>query len=299
MKRLFFVLVILMVVCPLPSRSENSIPVAVLQETYKEYERIYSQTGTRPCLLNDFRGLEITRTLADVIIAQKAIRLGGINSDFVYEIVPNSRRATANAANGLVALYAHQLNLHTLDVPGYKESFMISDPVTRYGEFQKGFYCMPDNVELLSATTAEEINERGKGIVGQHWNNDKLVLGDMGITNVIDAPTFESMVRMVAAGRADWIPLEISNSKDFSMTVNGVRLVPIPGIKFSLLESRHFFVSRNHPEGEKIFSAMQIGIKKLRKQGFIRKILSQAGIFNPNTDSWIILNAREMKKGGE
>ncbi len=129
-----------------------------------------------------------------------------------------------------------------------KKSFLVSDPITRFGEFQKAFYCLPSNTALLSATNADEINLNGKGIVGQHWNNDKKVLKDMGITNLIDAPTFECMIKMIKAGRADWIPLEISNSKDSSMTLYGVHLVPIPAVKFSLLESRHFFISKTHPE---------------------------------------------------
>ena len=200
-------------------------------------------------------------------------------------------------ANGLVVFYPHQLNMNTLELPRYKNIFLVSDPITRFGEFQKAFYCLPSNAALLSATNADEINLNGKGIVGQHWHNDKKVLKDMGITNMIDAPTLDCMAKMIKAGRADWIPLEISNSKDSSMTLYGVHLVPIPGIKFSLLESRHFFISRTHPKGEEIYNALQKGIKELRKQGFIHKILTQAGMFNPNADSWTILNSDKMKAG--
>lgn len=204
----------------------------------------------QPYLLDEFPKSKISRSLADVIIAQKAIRLGGIEPKFVFKAIPNSRRATEDAANGLVAFYPHQLNLNTLDVPRYKKSFLVSDPITRFGEFQKAFYCLPSNTALLSATNADEINLNGKGIVGQHWYNDKKVLKDMGITNLIDAPTFECMIKMIKAGRADWIPLEISNSQDSSMTLYGVHLVPIPGSS-SHSSSRHFFISKPIPKVKK------------------------------------------------
>ncbi|WP_320172971.1 hypothetical protein [Maridesulfovibrio sp.] len=273
------------------------IPVTILQGTLDSYNELLSHTDKPPYLLDEFPNAKISRSLADVIIAQKALLLGGIEPEFIFKPIPNSRRATEDAANGLVAFYPHELNLKTLDVPRYKNIFLVSDPITRFGEFQKVFYCLPSNSALLSATNAAEINLNGKGIVGQHWHNDKKVLEDMGITNIIDAPTFNCMAKMIAAGRADWIPLEISNSKDSSMTINGIHLVPIPGIKFSLLESRHFFISKAHPEGKIIYRALQKGIRELRKQGFIHKILTQAGMFNPYVDSWTILNGEKMKAG--
>ncbi|ACS78890.1 ABC transporter substrate-binding protein [Maridesulfovibrio salexigens] len=297
MKKTLFLLFIILLSFPYPSQGKTLIPVTIQQDTLDSYNELLLHTGKHPYLLEELPTSKISRSLADVIIAQKAIKLGGIEPVFIFKAIPNSRRATEDAANGLVVFYPHQLNLNTLNVPRYKKNFLVSDPITRFGEFQKAFYCLASNAALLSCTNAKEINLNGKGIVGQHWHNDKKVLRDMGITNLIDAPTFECMIKMIRAGRADWIPLEISNAKDSSMTLYGVHLVPIPEIKFSLLESRHFFISKTHPEGEKIYEALQKGIKELRKQGFIHKILTQAGMFNPNADSWTILNAEKMKAG--
>ena len=243
MKKTVFIFIIFLLSFPSSGQGKMIIPVTILQETLDSFNELLSSTDKQPYLLDEFAHSKLSRSLADVIIAQKALLLGGIEPEFIFKPIPNSRRATEDAANGLVVFYPHQLNLNTLDVPRYKKNFLVSDPITRFGEFQKFFYCLPSNTAVLSATNAEEINSNGKGIVGQHWHNDKKVLKDMGITNIIDAPTFDCMTKMVKAGRADWIPLEISNSKDFSMTINGIHLVPIPGIKFSLLESRHFFIS--------------------------------------------------------
>ena len=148
---------------------------------------------------------------------------------------------------------------------------------------------------MLGLSSAKELEESSTGIIGLHWDNDAQVLEGMGVTNVIRSPTFSSMIKMIIAGRADWVPLELSNSADMSFTMDGARFVPIPGIKFSLLESRHFFVSKKHPQGERVFNALQKGLVELRKQGFIRKALEQAGFFNTRSDSWTMLNADALR----
>ncbi|WP_421900528.1 hypothetical protein [Maridesulfovibrio sp.] len=295
--RIFITVLLFCFTLPSIAFSSETITIAIERNALERIQALSEILNVPIDKLEQIPDVKINRTTADVIILLRSLRMGGISSPIEYIEVPNARRSTAEVARGRAVLCSQQLNEDTIAVPGYKDAFLVSAPITRYGEFQKGFYTLLENTELLTARSATEINQRGKGIIGQHWNNDKQVLQNMGITNVIDAPTFDCMVKMLNAGRADWIPLEIATTQDFSKVLNGIRLIPIPGIKFSLLESRHFFVSRKHPRGKEIYGALQKGIKELRKRGFIHKILTQAGVFNPRTDSWTILNAEEMKKG--
>ncbi|WP_320007454.1 hypothetical protein [Maridesulfovibrio sp.] len=291
-----FALIFILLPCDVSGNA--GITIAIEQNSLKQINDLAAKLATPLDKLENVPDIEMSRSSADVIILLRALRLGGIDSPVEFISVPNARRSTEETARGRTVLCSQQLNKKTNTVPGYENAFLTTAPITRFGEFQKGFYCLPGNTALLSATSAEEINMRGRGIVGQHWNNDIQILRSIGITNLITAPTFKSMLKIIEVGRAGWIPLEIANSKNFSITMQGITLVPIPGIKFSLLESRHFLVSRKHPRGKEVYGALQKGIKKLRKQGFIRKILSQAGIFNPRTNSWKILNEDAIQRGG-
>ena len=291
----FFTLVITIMSCN--AFCSERIPIAIEQNVLERINTLTAKLDTPLDKLQNIPDIAISRPSADVIILLRALRLGGIDSPIEFIAVPNARRSTEETARGRTVLCSQQLNKNTNTIPSYKNAFLTTAPITRFGEFQKGFYCLPGNTALLSATSAEEINMISKGIVGQHWHNDIQILRSIGITNLITAPTFKSMLKMIEAGRADWIPLEITNSKNFSKTMQGITLVPIPGIKFSLLESRHFLVSRKHPRGKEVYGALQQGIKILRKQGFIRRILSHVGIFNPRTASWKILNGDAIQLG--
>jgi len=290
-----FLAIALVLFFPCNAACNEPITISIEKNALEQVYALCEELGMPLENLKTVPDIGMSRTTADVIILLRALRIGGIESPIEFIEVPNARRSTQETARGRTVLCSQQLNKNTNTIPGYENAFLTTDPITRFGEFQKGFYCLPDNTALLAATKAEEINNLGKGILGQHWNNDINILNDMNITNIITSPTFDSIIKMVEAGRADWVPLEISNSKDFSMNIQGINLVPIPGIKFSLLESRHFLVSRKHPKGKEVYGALQKGIKELRGQGFIRKIMTQAGIFNSRTDSWKILNGEDIE----
>lgn len=277
----------------------EAITIAVDQRTLDQYKTLIANFDNNPCNISNIPKGKSSRTAVEIVILAKAFRLGGLDAPLQFQIVPNPRRGTENTIIGTAIMYSQQLNKRVLMIPGYKQNLFMSDPITRTGEFQKGFYCLDTNSKVLAATTTKELNDSGPGIIGLHWDNDLMVLNEMGISNIISAPTFPSIIKMIIAGRATWIPLEISNSEDMAKTIEGHRFVPVPGIKFSLIESRHFFVSRKHPEGKQVFDALQKGLKELRKQGFIRKALIATGFFSPETKSWKILNTQAMEKAIE
>lgn len=237
------------------------------------------------------------RIVAEMVIIARALHLGGMDATLKFLSVPNSRRETYEVAQGNAVICSQQFNKGTFTTEEYENAAYMSSPITRFGEFRKGFYCLEDNTDLLKAKTLSDIRKTGPGIIGTHWKNDAEVLGAMGITNIVRAPTFKCMVMMLKAGRAQWIPLAFSGEEDLSHTHFGVRLVPVPGLSFSLLESRHFMVSKNHPNGKKVFSALESGLKQLRDEGFIRKILTQACFFNKRTTRWKLLNEDALKVG--
>ena len=84
MKRTLFLLFIIIFVFPSSGKGKMIIPVAILQDTLESYNELLSLTKKQPYLLDEFPKSKLNRDLADVIIAQKAIRLGGIEPEFDF-----------------------------------------------------------------------------------------------------------------------------------------------------------------------------------------------------------------------
>lgn len=272
------------------------IRIAIQQTTASDYQ---ATLAFFDCPLHKVKTVppgRFNRPTVDLIIIAKALHLGGLHAPLELVPVCNARRETEEVALGNVVMAGQQLDLTLLRHPDYAEAFYVSAPITRTGEFHKVFYCLDTNKALLDTNSAAELNSKGIGAIGLHWENDACVLSDMGINNVIRVPTFPSLIKMIGVGRADWIPLEVSPNPDMSMFLYGHRLVPIPGIKFSLIDSRHFLVSRTHPDGKRVFNALQKGLAKLRKQGFIRNALIASGFFSNKINDWTLLNAADVER---
>ena len=267
------------------------VTVTANNSIIKSYWEILSRFDNDPLKVTpDLPPGRYDRTAVEMVIVVRALRLGGIDRPISFIDTSNSRRAVEEVICGEADLTGQQLDTSVLNAWQHIEDLYLSDPVTPVGEFHKLFYCLPENKKVLSARSVEELNRVGRGIIGTDWDNDRQILNDMGITNLVDAPTFPCMIKMIQAGRADWIPMEASNQPGLERIMGGQRFVPVPGIRFSLIESRHFMVSRAIPDGEAIFNALQAGLRELRRQGFINAILAATGFNATDRLGWKTLN---------
>lgn len=288
------VLLLLLALVPALPKSTLAYDIVTMtaqKDTSQKFLHIMAENGNDPARIDSIPPEKNFRVVAEMVIIAKALQLGGMNPRFKFIIVPNARRETHEVVQGSAVMASQQFNIRTFEERDYKQNAFMSSPVTRPGEFCKGFYCRADNKKALRSKTIAEINRLKPGVIGLHWNNDAAVLADMGLKPCLRAPRFDSLIKMVENGRADWAPLTFSRADDLSRQQFGVTLVPIPGIRFSLLQSRHFMVSRTHPMGPKTFCALQKGLAKLRKRGAIRKLLTDVGFFNDATEGWTMLNA--------
>ena len=87
------------------------------------------------------------------------------------------------------------------------------------------------------------------------------------------------MVRMVDIQWIDFILMPFNSTPDQSFVMNKVHLVPVKNIGVVLKDSRHFVISKKHPEGKEAYIAINKGLKILRQHGAIVKAYQQAGFF--------------------
>jgi hypothetical protein len=279
--------------CALPARAETreTVTVTANRAIINSYREILAHFDNDPLKVTpDFPQNRYDRTAVEMVIVVRALRLGGENRPIAFIKTSNARRAVEEVICGDAVLTGQQYDTSVLNDRQSLKDLFLSDPVTPVGEFHKLFYCLPENKKVLAVRNVDDLNRAGRGIIGTDWDNDRQVLGDMGVTNLIQAPTFPSLIRMILAGRADWIPMEASNQPGMERIMGGSRFVPVPGIRFSLIESRHFMVSRHHPDGEAVFAALQAGLRQLRSQGYIRAMLDATGFHETDHLGWKTLN---------
>ncbi|NDV27282.1 hypothetical protein [Desulfovibrio sp. JC010] len=235
-----------------------------------------------------------TRCIASLMILKNALILGGIDPQLNFLETPNVRREEDELIKGYAVVSSHLFNKSAIDHPKYKDKIYISDPVLEDGQFEKGIFCLPGNHKVLNSRSLDDLKKAGKPLVGIHWSNESDTLAGLGIKEMEKGPTMDCIFRMINAGRADWVPLGFHNSKDLSVQRDGITLVPVKGIKIALTESRHFIVSKGHPDGKRIFEALQKGIKIMRENGLITQLLTQGGFHCRATKDWKIINSENV-----
>ncbi|WP_320175811.1 hypothetical protein [Maridesulfovibrio sp.] len=279
---------------PASAAEKLIVAVSTTKNAVEKYDNLPESAKSVPLSYKHLPPEIKTRCVASLMILKNALKLGGIDAQLNFKQTPNARREEDELIKGYAVVSSHLFNLSSIEHLKYKDKIYVSDPVIEDGEFEKGIFCLPGNHKVLNVRTIEDLKKAGKPLIGIHWSNECQTLNDMGINEIEKGPTKDCLFRMLKAGRADWIPLGFHNSKDLSVTRHGITLVPVKGIKFSLTESRHFIVSKQHPEGEKVFNALQIGIKKMRQDGLIKKMLTQGGFYCKATKDWKILNSKNF-----
>jgi len=115
-------------------------------------------------------------------------------------------------------------------------------------------------------------------------------LENLKLKKLINTTKWKFIVRMVSIKRGDFLLASFQNTEDLSFFSEGIKLVPIQGLKVGLQGSRHFAISKNYPKSKELFKALNKGMKILRKEGIIKKAYEQSGFFNEKVKNWKKLN---------
>ena len=67
------------------------------------------------------------------------------------------------------------------------------------------------------------------------------------------------------------------------------------GIKVALPGSRHWPVSKKHPQGGEIFTGLEKGITILEQKNIIQRAYEECGFFHEGVKSWKLLNPLTKK----
>ncbi|MFO1253730.1 MAG: hypothetical protein U1E77_21925 [Inhella sp.] len=252
------------------------VPVDVRQD----FERFLA--GRDPLQLQHYGGPHARRDVAELVLLLQALALGGITERPERVAMPSVARLVRELAQaqGVCSGTTYWKE----DVPS-PEDFLFSRTMVADGEFVAGLYTRPARADVLAMQSLDELR-RLRFVSNRHWRVDWATLLGLGIERLAHADTWEAMPRMLAAGRADVVLAPFQPTPDLALDVDGVRLVPIPGLKLGLRGTRHYLVSRRHPEGAAWLAALDKGLQQLQAQGAVLRAYQQSGFHHPAVAGW-------------
>lgn len=266
--------------------AETEVSVSITETDKVKIEAFLA--GRRPAEVRTYISPHLNMgSVVEIMIFLRAVELGGLDAHFRYVVVPNTARGremvrTGTTVGGAMAAW------HVY-YKGSEKDFFESDAVIPDGKFEKGLYATEEKAKTLKIKSVADL--QGLRIVStKSWQIDWTTLEKMKFPRILSVPTGDQQFKMIQSGWADLMLHGFANTPDMSIEFGGLRLYPVPGVKMGLAGSRHFLVSRRHPDGLKVFEALQKGLKTMQKSGEIERAFIESGFYNKTTRNWLLLN---------
>ncbi len=263
------------------AQSKEQLIIVLPTDVKADYEDYIN--GRDPLTITDYSGVGARRDVVEVVLIQQALHLGGIDWPIRFISADSHARIIKQILSGRAVLGGNSIWLDLLT--DSKELLYVSDAIIENGQFEAGLYTIESNRVALKSRSLEEIRDL-IAVSSKAWTQDWQTLNTMKMKKLINTVKWSSMVKMVNIGRADFLLAPFQPTQDMSFEPVGVKLVPIPNIKISLFGTRHFAVSRRHPDGSRISKALDAGIAILKERGMVTQAYEDSGFFNIRVKDW-------------
>ena len=260
--------------------SDKLLPALIPDDVLLDYQRFLA--GRDPVGITDFSGPHARRDVIEVLLMQQALARQDNELRLSLTPMPTSQRLQAELRSGHAACSA--TSYWREDFP-QADGLLFSDPLLEEGDFEVGFYTAADNDKALSARSLRDLLPL-RVLSNRSWRVDWQTLEQLGFSELQHVASWNLMPRMVQQGRADLLLAPFQPTPDLSLTVEGIRLVPVPGLKLRMRGTRHFLISRTHPLGPRLRAQLNGGLARLKQQGLIRRAYEQSGFFNARVAGW-------------
>lgn len=233
-----------------------------------------------------YSGNKARRDVIDGVLFVQALRLGGIKDEIEFVSFGTYKRMLHAIAKGQVVAGAQtNWGRDTLN----KSQYYDTQPLVREGEFVVGIYTAIDNKKALASQSLADLQQLS-AVSSKQWRNDWQRLEQLNLKALYNVPIWEHMVKMVASKRADFTLAPFQPNPDFKLLFDNVVLVPIPNIKLALEGTRHWTVSRQHPDGVRIFNALEKGLQQLHTDGRVKQAYTESGFFTEAVTKWSLIS---------
>jgi hypothetical protein len=265
--------------------------ITIETDTYHDAQQVIARQNIVD--IKDFSGDNSRRDVIEFILIQQALALGGSTIDFSFAVGNYDARNVKLVQSGMLLINFDSMWLSYIGE--LQDDLYISDPIIRKGEYWAGLYTAVDNERALKVKTLTDLKELSV-ISSKNWHVDWKTLMELNPKTLIHDEEWLSMAKLVNLQWVDIMLAPFTSSSPFIYQDDGYKIVAIDGIKLALNDSRHFIISKKHPQGKETFAALQKGLKILRERGTIEKAFKQSGFFNKHVENWHVINAKFIKK---
>ncbi|WP_337842542.1 hypothetical protein [Rheinheimera sp.] len=251
---------------------EDKIPVYIRDDVYADYLTFLA--GRAPDAINDFSGPGMRRDVADLVLLQQALLLGGFKRQFQYLPGKINFRNTSMLKNGdsLLSFDTYWLS----DAEKFAGQVYITEPIIAKGDYLAGVFASPANEKVFQLRSLEQLRQL-TAVSTPKWHTDWATLSALPLKQLFRQDEWLSQARMVHLQWADFMLMPFFPNENQSFILEKIELKAVPGIAVLLNDSRHFVISRKHPEGAAAFAALNLGLQQMKRQGTINRLYRQAG----------------------
>lgn len=278
-----FILCLFFLFCYVKQVHSDTFKILIPEDVKRDY--IHFLDGRDPLTIKDFSSPYARRDVVEVNLLIQALFLGGNNKD--YELL------TSYTANSHIQLLTRG-NVDLIGTSVWKNMFapssvLFSHAIIKHGQFEAGLYTSPTNHQMLFTRTKQQLKKRS-AISNRNWTVDWQTLPELQLQRIWYTDKWSDMVEMVYQQRVDFLLAPFQANPEMAINLNGMKLIPVRGVKVALAGSRHFAISKQSPYATQLVEQLNLGLQKLAEQQLISKAYSQSGFYHPAVKTWQKLN---------
>jgi len=259
---------------------KDVIKIAIPKDVLISYKNFLGKR--KPTEVYNYRNKHSRRDVVETVLLLKILNLKDDQYKFVE--VDSYERAIKLIESGQVDVYATSVWKNDIS----KRTASISPTLIRDGEFTAGIYVRPDSKFLQGPFNIRRI----KFLSNKAWTRDWKTIKSLGPKSLVSTTTWNSVLKMIHAKRADAILAAFPPNKDLVRYNPITNLVPIPNVKVVINGTRHWAISNNSEKSKLVSKKLQEGVKNLRKKKEFFKAYMQSGFLNERTITWEIINKK-------
>ncbi|CAM4370721.1 hypothetical protein [Pseudoalteromonas ostreae] len=225
--------------------------------------------------------------IVEMILLQQALYLGGETRPVEFRAQSWISSTEFDALIDGSSLMLARSMWHE-DILNYRGSLYVSEAVIKFGQYEAGLYVAADNLHAQQLQ-ASQLNKLTV-VVNPRWHVDWRALVNTPMSVISYIGPWEDMLAMVKAQVVDAMMINFSVGANLDLNYDGQLFTPINNVKVVLPDTRHFVVSKKHPQGKDVAQALSAGLKILQQRGIIAKAFKQSGFINQYVKDWQIIN---------
>ncbi len=272
----------------------KTITIAVTQRLANLYQKIIEQKQKPIIEFTDTDLIDTTKGFASLVILKQALHNAGLVTSIEFVISPTYKRNQLLVQSGDALLTLSTLREDYTPSGLLKSSVLISSR-----DMARGIYGLKSNHTLMKVKTIDEL-KNFSAATNKTWGGDIKALQTIGTTKLDLLFSLRSIFMRIAYRNTDFTLLDLPKGvPEFQRQYKEVTLVPVPGLFINTKTTRHFLISKVHPDSQTVYQSLEKGLEIMREQGLIKKYYRQVKTFPSDLPHWKIHNSETIDRNNQ